>query len=412
MIADQNSWRSRYAATMNDTPEPTRPANRRSSNVVELSLRSVTNVIAMVLATLAALWFLLQVRGVITWVVVSAFFAVVLTPPVNLLHHRFKLRRGLATAIVLLTTIGVLAVATIAFIRPIVKQTTRFVEELPTQVDQAQRGEGSIGRLVKRYKVEAWVKRNQANLRKNTQDLGSNALNVVQGVFSTIFALVTVLVLTVLMLLQGPALMKSGLGLLSPPNQQRMNRIGRDSAKAITGYVAGNLFISIIAGASTWIFLTILGVPFAGVLALWVAFADLIPLVGATMGAIPTVGVAFLHSVPAGIAAVVFYVIYQQFENHVLQPTIMAKAVSIRPLVVMVSVLSGVELFGILGALLAIPVAGIMKVVGTEILRIRRPDLALRWDTDHALVAEREGTKPKLLDRIRRRQRHTEPADF
>jgi predicted PurR-regulated permease PerM len=382
---------------------PTTARQRRSASVVELSLRSVANVIAMVLATLAALWLLLQIRGVITWVVVSAFFAVVLTPLVNVMHHRFKLRRGLATAVVILATIGILAIVVAAFVRPIVTQTSRFVEELPAQVEQAQRGEGPIGRLVKRYKVEDWVERNQANLRENVENLGTNALSVVQGVFSTIFAVVTIIVLTILMLLQGPALMKSGIGLLSPPNQQRMNRIGRDSARAVTGYVAGNLLISIIAGVSTWIFLTIAGVPFAGVLALWVAFADLIPLVGATMGAIPTVAVAFLHSVPAGIAATIFYALYQQFENHALQPTIMSKVVSIRPLVVMVSVLSGVELFGILGALLAIPVAGIVKVIGTELLRIRRPDLALVWDQKAAAEMAQTAARPSFIKRLRKR---------
>ncbi|MEA3054987.1 MAG: hypothetical protein QOD30_419, partial [Actinomycetota bacterium] len=112
-----------------------------------------------------------------------------------------------------------------------------------------------------------------------------------------------------------------------------------------------------------YVVLKILGVPYAEVLALWVAFADLIPMVGATLGAIPTIGLAFLHSTPAGIAAVIFYVIYQQFENHVLQVAIMSRTVDVNPLTVLISVLAGVELFGFLGALLAIPVAGVLQVI-------------------------------------------------
>jgi predicted PurR-regulated permease PerM len=125
----------------------------------------------------------------------------------------------------------------------------------------------------------------------------------------------------------------------------------------------GNLLISLVAGVCRYVFLQIVGVPSAEVLALWVAFADLIPMVGASLGAIPTVAVAFLHSTPAGIATLIFYIVYQQFENHVLQVTIMSRTLDVNPLTVLVSVLAGVELFGFLGALLALPVAGIIQVV-------------------------------------------------
>jgi predicted PurR-regulated permease PerM len=394
---------SHEQASAHQPPQPAHQSSferRRSTAVVELSLRSVANIIAMVLVTYATVWLLLRIRDILTWVLVSAFFAVVLTPLVNFLNRKLHIRRGIATALVVLATIGLLAVMSYAFITPVIDQTSKFVDGLPAQIKQAQQGKGTVGKLVKRYKVEDWAQRNQSRLRENVSKLGSNAVDVLKTVFSTIFAVVTVLVLTVLMLLQGPSLMQSGVGLLSPPRQERINRIGRDAARAITGYVAGNLVISVIAGLGTWIFLVIVDVPFAGVLALWVAFADLIPLVGATMGAIPTVGVAFLTSVPAGIATLIFYVLYQQLENHVLQPTIMSKAVSIRPLVVLVSVLTGVELFGILGALLAIPAAGIVKVIGTELMRDRRPDLAAHWDAKAAAKAEHDLTHPSILHRL------------
>ncbi len=383
-----------------DEPHRSNLERRRATHVVELSLRSVMNVIGMVLVAYIAFDVLLRIRDVITWILVSAFFAVVLTPPVNFLHRRLHMRRGLATAAVVLASIGLLGGMSYAFITPVVDQTSKFIEDLPTQITQAQQGKGTVGKLVKRYKVEEWAKRNQAKVREQVTKLGTNAVDVLKSVFSTIFAVLTVIVLTILMVLQGPSLMQSGIGLLSPPRQERLNRIGRESARAITGYVAGNLAISVIAGAATWIFLAILDVPFAGVLALWVAFADLIPLVGATMGAIPTVGVAFLTSVPAGVATLIFYILYQQLENHVLQPTIMSRAVSIRPLVVLISVLSGVELFGILGALLAIPVAGIVKVIGTEVLRTRRPDLAAQWDAKAAAKAAHDAQRRTWLQRL------------
>jgi predicted PurR-regulated permease PerM len=146
----------------------------------------------------------------------------------------------------------------------------------------------------------------------------------------------------------------------------------RDCARALTGYVFGNFLISMIAGSATFVVLLILGVPFRGVLALWVGFADLIPLVGATLGAVPAVLVAFLDSTTSGIIVLIFFIVYQQFENHVLQVTIMAKTVQINQLVVLVSILVGVELFGLLGALLAIPTAGVLQVIVRDLWDERR----------------------------------------
>ena len=143
----------------------------------------------------------------------------------------------------------------------------------------------------------------------------------------------------------------------------------------------GNLVISLIAGLATYAFLLVTGVRYAEVLALWVAFADLIPLVGATLGAIPTIAIAFLHSTPVGIATIVFFVAYQQFENHVLQVTVMSRTVKVNPLGILVSVLIGVELFGLLGALLAIPAAGVLQVIVRDVYdpqtgRLRRTPAA------------------------------------
>ena len=348
---------------------------RRPPIVAGVPVRTIATTIAMVLITIATLWLASKVTRILTWLVVSTFFTVVLTPLVDRLHRKLRMPRALATSVVFIGGIIVLVAMLYSFIRPIVDQTTKFSDEFPTYVAKAQNGEGSVGKLVKKYKVEQWVKDNQERWRSSVDELGRNALTVVRSVFNTLAATLTIAVLTFLMLLQGPELLYGMVRVLSPPQQERARHIGRQSAKAITGYVAGNLAISVIAGVGTWMMLLAAGVPFAGVLALWVGFADLIPLVGATLGAIPTVGVAFLHSVPAGIAVLIFYVVYQQLENHILQPNIMSKTVSLRPLIVLITVLMGVELFGLMGALLAIPAAGVIKVVGTEILRWRRPEL-------------------------------------
>src|SRR5581483_6675936 len=215
---------------------------------------------------------------------------------------------------------------------------------------------------------EQKVRDNQDKIQSAVADFGSNGLDIVRRIFSTIVASLTVMVLTILILIEGPTLSSGALNLI--PDEQRRTRVQRvavDACRAVSGYVFGNLLISVIAGVAAWLVLFILGVPYAEVLGLFVGFADLIPLVGATLGAVPTILFAFLHSVPAGIITAVFFIVYQQFENHVLQVTIMARTVKLNPLAVLVSVLVGVELFGFLGALLAIPAAGVIHVVARDI---------------------------------------------
>jgi predicted PurR-regulated permease PerM len=339
-------------------------------------VRTILVTIGLVLATLALIVVLQRLTHVITLLLVAVFFAVALSPPVSFLEKKAKMRRGLAATVVLLLGVLFLSALIYAFVRPIVDQTQKFVDEFPSYVDDAQAGRGTIGRLVQRYNVDDWVRDNQDRLEQFRNDAGSKVPSVLSSVASAIVALVTVLVLAILMLLEGPGIQSGFLNLIDTPTaprrRERVRRVASDAAKAVTGYIAGNLLISVIAGIATYIALLIIGVPFKEVLALWVAFADLIPLVGATLGAVPAVLVAFLHSPLAGFLTLGFFILYQQFENHVLQVTIMARTVDLNPLAVLVSVLVGVELFGLLGALLAIPVAGVIQVIARDIYDERR----------------------------------------
>jgi predicted PurR-regulated permease PerM len=304
-----------------------------------------------------------ELTRIIAWLFVAGFFAIVLTPAVDSLQRRFHLRRGLATAIVFVAGLALIGGMLYAFIRPVVDQVSSFVDSLPKLVDDAQHGRGWVGHLVDRYNLDSWVEDNRSRLQHSLSSAGQPALTAVRSFFATVLAFVTIIVLTILMLLRGPEITSGTLQLVPPKHRERVRLVAADAAKAVSGYMLGNFLISLIAGASTYVVLKLSGVEYAEVLALWVSFADLIPMVGATLGAIPTIGLAFLHSTTAGIIAAVFYVVYQQFENHVLQVAIMARTVDVNPLTVLISVLAGVELFGFLGALLAIPVAGVLQVI-------------------------------------------------
>jgi predicted PurR-regulated permease PerM len=150
--------------------------------------------------------------------------------------------------------------------------------------------------------------------------------------------------------------------------------IADEALRRVGGYVLGNLATSVVAGVTTLIFLEILRVPYAVALALFVAVLDLVPLVGATIAAVIVSAVALFHSLPVGIATIIFFVIYQQFENYVLVPRIMKRTAEVSPLATVVAALIGGTLLGIVGALLAIPVAAAIQIVVDEVVVPRQDE--------------------------------------
>ena len=326
-------------------------------------VRTMLVAIALVVATYLTLRAIVLLAHIETLLVVAAFFAIVLTPAVDFVRRKLHISRGLSTAIVFILGIALVSAMLYAFISPLVNEGREFADNFPTYVSEAREGRGPAGDLVKRYNLDERLRDAQTSIEDSLANAGGGALKVAGKVLGGVASILTVLVLALLMVLYGPDMLRDSLNILAPEKRERVRAVASDCARALTGYVMGNLLISVIAGTLTFVALLIFGVPFAAVLALWTAFADLIPLVGATLGAIPTIGVAFLHSTGAGIGMLIFYVIYQQFENHVLQVAIMSKTVHINQLFVLVSVLIGVELLGFLGALLAIPMAGVIQVI-------------------------------------------------
>jgi predicted PurR-regulated permease PerM len=329
--------------------------------------RAIAVAIGMVLATAAILLLGWEVRRVLTWIVVATLLSVVLGPVVDLAEHRFHLRRALATLLVFLVFLVALAGIVTVFVRPLATEGPEFVDRLPAYVEDARAGRGPVGGLVQRYNLDQYLERNQGRLRESANRFTQPALGVLRSIFSTLVALVTIFVLTFLMVLQGPKLLQSWMAALPEDRQERVRRVAADCSKAVTGYMTGNLVISAIAGTLTYVVLWVMGVPYKGVVALFVGFADLIPLVGATLGAVVAIAVAALHSLPAALVVLVFFVVYQQAENHLLQPVIMSRTVQLSALTVTIAILLGVELLGFLGALFAIPVAGILHVIGRDL---------------------------------------------
>ncbi|MBY8874702.1 AI-2E family transporter [Micromonospora sp. PLK6-60] len=329
-------------------------------------------VIGLLLATVAGLALVWLTRRVLGWLVLAAFFAVALKPAVDALQRRLVRRRALATLLVFVAAFTLLAALGAGIVLPLLDEVGRFVDRAPEVYREARAGRGPVGEVLARLGIRGYVTSHPEQLRRYSDQLRQPAAGVVRGVLSTLAGLLTVVVLAYLMVLEAPKIIRTTLALVGDGPAARLRRIGRECSRTVTGYLSGNLLISVICGVLTFVVLVLSGVPFAGVIALLVAIADLIPLVGATLGAIIAGGAGFLHSPTAGIVVLVFFVVYQQVENHLLQPVIMGRAVRLNPLTVLVSVLLAVELAGLLGALLAVPAAGVAQVLLREFVPARR----------------------------------------
>ena len=373
----------------------------------EVPWRTIVATIGLVaVAALLAVVMYITSRVVI-WILVAGFFAVVLARPVRWLEHRFGLRRGAATSVAVITTLVVVAGLVTVFVLPVRSQLVAVMTDLPGTVQQAADGQGPVGHLVTQLHLQQLVRNHEPQLTRTAKSLENSLPGLIGTAITFALALLTVAVMTFLMLTQAGNLARAGIRLVPMRHRDWARNVGRDAAAAVSGYMIGNLILSVCAGAAAFVLLLILGVPSPAVLALWVAFADLIPLVGATLGAVVAVIAAFFVSSPAGIAAIIFFALYQQFENSVLQIAIMSRAVKVSPLVVLLSLLLGVELFGPIGALLAVPIAGAGSVVTKELWRHRPPsahDLVVIGNSSDALaeVAPTEGHRWPHLGRKRR----------
>jgi predicted PurR-regulated permease PerM len=265
-----------------------------------------------------------------------------------------------------------------AFGYPLAHGLTHFSQRLPSYVAAAEHGSGWIGHLVRRFHLQAWITRNAPKLHTLGVTLAKPALTVGKGAVSLLATLGTIFALLVLFLLEGPKIGRWLLELMPPAKAAYCTRVGAEISRSVTGYAFGNLLTSAIAGLVVFVTLTVLGVPFALLWALWVALVDFLPMIGGALAGIPTVLFALGHSLAAGIVTAAAFIAYTQIENHVLNPVVMSRTVKINPLLVLLAILVGTSVGSWLGgtfgafvaALLSIPAAGALQVIARELWQI------------------------------------------
>jgi predicted PurR-regulated permease PerM len=343
-------------------------------------VRTVAIALFTTVVVLGALFLLWQVRTFVGWFVIALFLAAVLNPAVNWLQRRHRLiKRPLAIA---LTYLGVLVglLFIVGIFLPLLFDQIQGLSKFAATVANAPEGpteylkglaqQNGLGGVFQRINVELDDLRKQ--LGEVVQNLFSATGAIAIGAAGFVAALATVLTLTFFLILGSERYVNAGVGLFSEAHRPLVRRILGQSAGAVSGYISGNLAISVICGVTTFIVLVILGMPYAAPLALLVAVLDLIPLVGATLGGALLVIVGLFVEPWKAVVLLIFVLVYQQVESNFLQPLVYSKAVQLNGLVILIALLVGGQLLGIPGALLAIPVAEIIRIVVTEVLAYRR----------------------------------------
>src|SRR5580693_1520962 len=335
-------------------------------------LATILTTVAVVVLTYLAGKLAYRIRDVLLMIAVAGFICLILNPLVVALQRWGIRRRGWAVAIVAIWTVLVFTGLLVAFGYPLARGVTHLSQGLPSYVQAAEHGRGWIGHLVTRFHLEAWVTRNAPKLQSLGLTLAKPALTAGKGAASLLATLGTIFALIVIFQLEGPKMRQGLLQLMRPERADYYTRVAREISQSATGYALGNLLTSVIAGVVVFVTLTLLGVPFPLMWALWVALVDFLPMVGGALAGIPTVLFALGHSLTA-----VAFVAYQQIENHVLNPVIMSRTANVNPLLVLLSLLVGASIGDWLGgffgsfvaAILAIPVAAALQVITRELWR-------------------------------------------
>ncbi|HEX2358663.1 MAG TPA: AI-2E family transporter [Solirubrobacterales bacterium] len=343
-------------------------------SMIDSTPRAIARTVLIVVAVLICLYIIYLLRKPLGWLVIAAFIAVAAAGPVNYFQRHMK--RSLAIAVVYLILILIPIGLGALLIPPLVNEIEALAGNAPEyaqDVEDYVQDNETLRNLNEDYDITTKIQDEAAKLPERIPDAAGVLSDIGVGVVNSIFAGVTILILSIFMVAAGPRWLHSFIEAQRPDHAERMERTLRRIANAVGNYVGGALLQATIAGITAFIVLKILGAPFAGPLAVLVFFFDLIPVVGATIAAfLVAIVVAFVNFPIALIIWIVFAIVYQQVENYVIQPQIQKRATKIEPFIVLVAVLFGSTLFGIIGALLAIPTAAAIQISVHEWREYRR----------------------------------------
>lgn len=343
---------------------------------VTISTHTIIRVILLVALTVVLFLAVRHALHTLTLIGVAVFLSLALNAPVRwLASHlpgRIRGSRSLATAISVVVILVALGAFLVAIVPPIASQTTSFIKSAPQLIRDTQNGTGPIGQFVERYNLQGQVQTLSDQLSTRLNDVSGSAISAAAKIGGSLFATLTVIVLTIMMLVEGPRWRMLIEQVLPSSNKAHTLKLGSEMNKVIQGYVNGQVLLAAIAAVLILPILIITHVSYPAALMVIVFVCGLIPMVGHTIGATIVTIVALFTSFGSAVIVLAYYILYQQIENYVVQPRIQANSTNMSPLLVFISVIIGVNFGGLLGGLVAIPVAGCARILVLDYLSRRQ----------------------------------------
>lgn len=348
---------------------------------MNVSTRSILKILTVTAAFLLVLYCMYLSRTVLTWIVAAFSLALAMNPAVAGVERKIPGRsRTLSTLIVFIALLLATLLLAVSLLPPVISESQQLLLNLPTYTAQLSQPGTFTGNLVLQYDLISKIQTSQAELISRLTNASGTFVGIVAGFFSSVVAVISIFGLTFFFLMEGPGWLTMFWNSRPQTERSHGKRLAAEMYRAMVGYVNGKILAAFLAGISALIMLVILGVPYAAALALVVALLSIIPLFGATVGATIVVAICLFHSVAAALIMTIFFVIYQQVENNLIQPLIFKHTVDVSPLLVFISVLIGTAAAGILGALIAIPVTASIQILVRDYY-IRRMAAAQSSDT-------------------------------
>jgi predicted PurR-regulated permease PerM len=353
-----------------------RKHSRKDQMELTVSNRTVVRVLLLVVVTMLGISAVEKASHALLLIFTAIFLALALNAPVHWIAQRIpgkrKGSRSIATAVAGLLVILLLGGFLASIVPPLVRQTNTFISAAPRLVEQAKDKDSSVGKFVDRYNLEKQVEDFSDELGERLKGASGAAVSTVGKIGSSVFAVLTVLVLTIMMLTEGPRWMRLFRDIMPDDQQEHAERLAHDMYKVVKGYVNGQVVLAALAALLIVPMLFILGIDYPIALMGIVFICGLIPMVGHTLGAIIVTIVALFTSPVAALIILGYYFLYQQIENYLVQPRIQANSTNMSPLLVFASVVVGVSFGGIFGGLVAIPVAGCASILVLDYLRRKK----------------------------------------
>lgn len=340
---------------------------------VTFSTETILKVLFWIIVAVFFMTAVRQARHALILIFTAFFLSLALNAPVHwLARHlpgRLRGKRSAATAISFLLVVIVLAAFIASIVPPLIKQSETFINAAPHLIQDVRQGNGPIGHIITQYHLENQVDTFSNQLGDRLKGIGGAALSSLGKIGSSIFSILTILVLTFMMIVEGPRIMDFFKELIPDRKRKNAERLSLEMYGVIKGYINGQVLLAALAAFLISPALFILQVPYALALVVVIFICGLIPMVGHTIGAIIVTLVALAQSPLAAVIILCYYILYQQIENYLIQPRIQANSTNMSPLLVFLSVVIGVSFGGLFGGLFAIPIAGCIRIITLDYLK-------------------------------------------